>query len=86
MLIVIEGIYSIDGDIVFFLEIIDFKKCYKIFLMVDEVYFIGVLGEIGWGIGEYFNVNCFDVDLWMGILSKFFVSCGGYIVVFYVFV
>ena len=86
VLIVIEGIYSTDGDIAPLPEIIDLKKRYKTFLMVDEAHSIGVLGETGRGIGEYFNVNRSDVDLWMGTLSKSFVSCGGYIAASHAFV
>ncbi|NEO55598.1 MAG: aminotransferase class I/II-fold pyridoxal phosphate-dependent enzyme [Okeania sp. SIO3B5] len=86
VLIVIEGIYSTDGDIAPLPEIIELKKRYKTFLMVDEAHSIGVLGETGRGIGEYFNVNRSDVDLWMGTLSKSFVSCGGYIAASHAFV
>lgn len=78
--IVIEGVYSIDGDILDLFKFIEIKKYYKVFLMVDEVYFIGIIGKYGCGISEYFGINFINIDLWMGILSKFFVSCGGYIV------
>jgi 7-keto-8-aminopelargonate synthetase-like enzyme len=47
--------------------------------MVDEAHSIGVLGDLGRGIGEYFNIDTKSVDLWMGTLSKSFASCGGYI-------
>ncbi len=79
VLIAIEGIYSTDGDIAPLPEIISLKKQYKTFLLVDEAHSIGVLGSTGRGIGEYYNVNRDDVDLWMGTLSKSFASCGGYI-------
>ncbi|PSF38589.1 beta-ketoacyl synthase [Aphanothece hegewaldii CCALA 016] len=79
VLIVIEGIYSTDGDIAPLPEIVELKKHYKTFLMVDEAHSIGVLGATGRGIGEYFNIPAKDVDLWMGTLSKSFASCGGYI-------
>jgi len=79
VLIVIEGIYSTDGDIAPLPEAIALKKRYKTFLMIDEAHSIGVLGETGRGIGEYFDVDRSDVDLWMGTLSKSFASCGGYI-------
>ncbi|RSS99739.1 aminotransferase class I/II-fold pyridoxal phosphate-dependent enzyme, partial [Streptomyces sp. WAC05950] len=40
---------------------------------------IGTVGEHGRGVGEFFGVDRFDVDLWMGTLSKSFASCGGYL-------
>ncbi len=79
VLIVTEGIYSADGDIAPLPELIEVKKRYKAFLMVDEAHSIGVLGKYGRGIGEYFGVNPTDIDLYMGTLSKSFASCGGYI-------
>jgi 8-amino-7-oxononanoate synthase len=79
VLIVIEGIYSTDGDIANLPKFIELKKKYKTFLMVDEAHSIGVLGEHGRGIGELFAVNRQDVDLWMGTLSKSCAGCGGYI-------
>ena len=47
--------------------------------MVDEAHSIGVLGKTGRGIGEHFNIDRRDVDVWMCTLSKTFASCGGYI-------
>ncbi|KZL51497.1 8-amino-7-oxononanoate synthase [Nodularia spumigena CENA596] len=79
VLIIIEGIYSVDGDIPDLLQFIEIKKRHKAFLMVDEAHSIGVLGKNGRGIGEFFGINTTDVDLWMGTLSKSFASCGGYI-------
>ncbi len=80
VLIAIEGVYSMDGDIPDLPEFIEVKNRHKAFLMVDEAHSIGALGKSGRGIGEYFGVNPTDVDLWMGTLSKSFASCGGYIV------
>jgi 8-amino-7-oxononanoate synthase len=79
VLIVIEGVYSMDGDIPHLPSFIQIKKQYKAFLMVDEAHSIGVLGPQGFGIGEHFGVIPKDVDIWMGTLSKAFASCGGYI-------
>ncbi|MCP4664864.1 MAG: aminotransferase class I/II-fold pyridoxal phosphate-dependent enzyme [Deltaproteobacteria bacterium] len=80
VLIAIEGVYSMDGDIPDLPEFIEVKNRHKAFLMVDEAHSIGALGKSGRGIGEHFGVNPTDVDLWMGTLSKSFASCGGYIV------
>jgi len=79
VLVVIEGVYSVDGDIPDLPKFIEVKKWHKVFLMIDEAHSMGVLGNHGRGIGEYFRVNPTDVDLWMGTLSKSFASCGGYI-------
>ncbi|NJK38508.1 MAG: aminotransferase class I/II-fold pyridoxal phosphate-dependent enzyme [Oscillatoriales cyanobacterium RM2_1_1] len=79
VLIVIEGVYSTDGDIPDLPEFIAVKQRHKAFLMVDEAHSIGVLGQGGRGISEHFGVDARAVDLWMGTLSKSFASCGGYI-------
>ena len=79
VLIVIEGIYSADGDISSAPHFVTLKHRYKTFLMIDEAHSIGVLGQHGQGIGEHFNLSPHDADLWMGTLSKSFASCGGYI-------
>jgi 8-amino-7-oxononanoate synthase/acyl carrier protein len=79
VLIAVEGVYSMDGDIPDFPRFIEVKKRHNAFLMVDEAHSVGVLGRRGRGIGEYYDVHPGDVDLWMGTLSKAFGSCGGYI-------
>lgn len=78
-LIVIEGVYSMDGDIPDLPRLIELKKRHNALLMIDEAHSIGVLGENGAGIGEYWQIDRNDVDIWMGTLSKAFASCGGYI-------
>jgi 8-amino-7-oxononanoate synthase len=79
VLIVIEGVYSTDGDIADLPRFIQLKQQYKTFLMVDEAHSMGTIGKTGRGISEYWQINPQDVDLWMGTLSKSFASCGGYI-------
>jgi 8-amino-7-oxononanoate synthase len=78
VLIVVEGLYSMDGDICPLPEIIEIKERYKTFLMVDEAHSVGVLGATGRGVGEHFGVSPSAVDVWMGTLSKSFAGCGGY--------
>ncbi len=78
-LIVVEGVYSMDGDMVNLPEFIKVKKKHQALLMVDEAHSVGVVGEHGRGVGEFFEVNREDVDLWMGTFSKALSSCGGYI-------
>ena len=79
VLIVVEGVYSTDGDIADLPKVIELKQKYKTFLMVDEAHSMGTIGKTGRGISEYCAINPQDVDLWMGTLSKSFASCGGYI-------
>ncbi len=78
-LIVIEGLYSMDGDVPDLPRFIALKKKHKAFLMVDEAHSVGVLGETGRGIREVFGLQGTAVDIWMGTLSKALASCGGYI-------
>ncbi|MGW3298321.1 aminotransferase class I/II-fold pyridoxal phosphate-dependent enzyme [Streptomyces rubiginosohelvolus] len=79
VLIVVEGAYSMDGDLVDLPAVIELKKRYGALLMVDEAHSVGTVGECGRGVGEFFGVERSDVDLWMGTLSKAFASCGGYL-------
>jgi 8-amino-7-oxononanoate synthase len=79
VLIAIEGVYSMDGDFPNLPEFIDVKNRHKAILMVDEAHSVGTLGIGGRGIGEQFDVDRADVELWMGTLSKALGSCGGYI-------
>ena len=79
VLIIIEGVYSMDGDIPDLPRFIEVKKRHRALLMIDEAHSIGVLGEHGAGIGEYYDIERADADLWMGTLSKAFASCGGFI-------
>ncbi|MFM8890932.1 MAG: aminotransferase class I/II-fold pyridoxal phosphate-dependent enzyme [Planctomycetia bacterium] len=79
VLIVVEGIYSMDGDFPELPKFVALAKKHRSLLMVDEAHSIGVMGPRGRGIGEHFGINPSDVDLWMGTLSKALGSCGGYI-------
>ena len=79
ILVVVEGVYSMDGDFPELPKFIDVKKRYKSWLMVDEAHSMGTMGKTGRGISEHFGINPRDVDIWMGTLSKSFGSCGGYI-------
>lgn len=79
VLIAIESVYSMDGDIANLDCAIELKKKHETLLMVDEAHSLGILGEHGKGISEMFGVDPRDVDIWMGTLSKSLASCGGYI-------
>lgn len=75
--ILVEGLYSMDGDMPDLQRLIALKKRFNSFLFVDEAHSLGVLGKNGRGIAEHLNIDPKDVDLWMGTLSKSFASCGG---------
>ena len=79
VLVVLEGIYSMDGDYPELPRFIEIKNKHKIFLMVDEAHSLGVMGKTGLGIGEHFGIKGKEVDIWMGTLSKTLAGCGGYI-------
>ena len=79
VLIVVEGIYSMDGDYPDLPKFIAIKQKHRAFLMVDEAHSFGVMGKNGLGIREHFHLQGSDVDIWMGTLSKALAGCGGYI-------
>ena len=79
VLIIIEGMYSMDGDFPELPRFVEIKQRHQTFLMVDEAHSFGVLGPRGLGIREHFGVDGTEVDIWMGTLSKALASCGGYI-------
>ncbi|MFI4873999.1 MAG: aminotransferase class I/II-fold pyridoxal phosphate-dependent enzyme [Blastopirellula sp. JB062] len=79
VLIVVEGVYSMDGDYPDLPKFIELKEKYKAMLFVDEAHSIGTMGKTGRGICEHFDVDPNRVDMLMATLSKTFGSCGGYI-------
>jgi 8-amino-7-oxononanoate synthase len=78
-LLVIEGHYSMDGDVPDLPAFIAAARRHRSWLMVDEAHALGVLGPRGFGSADRFDVDPAEVDIWMGTLSKSLVSCGGYI-------
>jgi 8-amino-7-oxononanoate synthase len=78
-LIVIEGVYSADGDIPDLARFVEVKTRHHALLMVDEAHSLGTIGRTGRGIGEHSGLGGAAVDIWMGTLSKSLASCGGYI-------
>ena len=79
VLVVVEGIYSMDGDYPDLPKFVEVKRRHRAFLMVDEAHSFGVMGKNGLGIREHFGLAGADVDIWMGTLSKALAGCGGYI-------
>jgi 8-amino-7-oxononanoate synthase len=78
VLIVIDGVFSMEGDIAKLDEIVALKKRFGVRLMVDDAHGIGVLGANGRGTGEHFGLES-DVDLVMGTFSKSLATVGGYV-------
>jgi 8-amino-7-oxononanoate synthase len=77
-LIVVDGVFSMEGDVAPLPEIIALAKKYNAQVMVDEAHGVGVFGEQGQGICHHLGVTD-DVDLIMGTFSKSFASLGGFI-------
>lgn len=79
IIIIVEGIYSMEGDICSLKEIVKIKKLYGVYVYLDEAHSIGALGKTGRGVCEYHDINPKDIDIMMGTFTKSFGSCGGYI-------
>ena len=78
-IVIVEGLYSMDGDVPDLAALIRLKRRYDSWLMVDEAHSLGVLGATGCGIAEEQAVDPTDIDIWMGTLSKALAATGGYI-------
>jgi len=78
-LLVIEGHYSMDGDVPDLAAFVAVARRHRAWLMVDEAHALGVLGPRGFGSADHAGIDPNEVDIWMGTLSKSLVSCGGYI-------
>jgi glycine C-acetyltransferase len=77
-LVVVDAVFSMDGDIINLPEVSRLCREYDALLMVDEAHSVGVLGETGHGIEEHFGLEN-AIDLYMGTLSKPIPSVGGYV-------
>lgn len=77
-LVIADSVFSMDGDIIDLPKMLELCRQYSAWLMIDEAHSLGVLGEKGTGIEEYFGLG--DViDIKMGTLSKTIPSVGGYV-------
>jgi serine palmitoyltransferase len=79
IMVMVEGIYSMEGIICNLKEVVRLCKKYRAYLYVDEAHSIGALGRTGRGVCEHCGVNPADVDILMGTFSKSFAGMGGYI-------
>lgn len=80
-LIISDGVFSMDGDIGLLPELIQIKREFGCFLLVDESHASGVLGARGRGTDEHFGVPTDEVDIWTGSLAKAIPSNGGFVAV-----
>lgn len=78
-LVIVDAVFSMDGDIINLPEVSRLCKKHGALLMVDEAHAIGVLGQTGHGLEEHFNLPPDTIDIKMGTLSKAIPSVGGYI-------
>ena len=77
-LIIVDGVFSMEGDLAPLKEIVELKKKYNASIMVDEAHGMGVFGRNGRGVCDHFGVTN-DVDVIMGTFSKSFASLGGFV-------
>ncbi|KAK4719593.1 hypothetical protein R3W88_017931 [Solanum pinnatisectum] len=79
IIVVVEGIYSMEGELCQLPEIVAICKKYKAYVYLDEAHSIGAVGRFGRGVCELLGVDAADVKIMMGTFTKSFGSCGGYI-------
>jgi acyl transferase domain-containing protein/7-keto-8-aminopelargonate synthetase-like enzyme/NAD(P)-dependent dehydrogenase (short-subunit alcohol dehydrogenase family) len=79
VLILVEGAYSMDGDLANMPALIELRRQYGCMLMVDEAHSFGTVGATGRGVGEHYGIDPAEVDIWMGTMSKSLASMGGWI-------
>jgi serine palmitoyltransferase len=77
--VVVEGIYSMEGDFCRLREIVALKSKYGAYLYLDEAHSIGAVGPTGRGVADLFGVPTSDIDVMMGTFTKSFGSAGGYV-------
>lgn len=77
-LVIADSVFSMDGDIIDFPNVVELCRKYNAWLMIDEAHSLGVLGKTGRGIEEYFGMPG-TIDIKMGTLSKTIPSVGGYV-------
>jgi len=78
-LVVVDAVFSMDGDVINLPRVSQLCREYDAILMVDEAHSLGVLGENGYGVEEYFGLEEGVIDVKMGTLSKTIPSVGGYV-------
>ncbi|KAJ1343956.1 hypothetical protein BSLG_001506 [Batrachochytrium salamandrivorans] len=79
IVVIIEGLYSMEGSICNLPAVIELKHRYKFYLYMDEAHSIGALGPNGRGVCDYYGIDPLEIDVCMGTFTKSFGASGGYI-------
>ena len=79
IVIVVEGVYSMEGTIVKLPQIVELKKRYGAYIYLDEAHSVGAMGPKGRGVVDYYGLSPKDIDIMMGTFTKSFGAAGGYI-------
>lgn len=79
ILVVVEGIYSMEGEVVDLPKLVALRRRHKIALYVDEAHSIGCMGPRGGGVCDYYGISPDEVDVLMGTFTKSFAGVGGYV-------
>ncbi|KAJ7481661.1 serine palmitoyltransferase 2 [Mycena latifolia] len=79
ILLIVEGLYSMEGTFADLPRIMKLKQKYKFYLWVDEAHSIGAVGPHGRGVADYFGIPPGSIDILMGTFSKSFGAAGGYV-------
>lgn len=79
ILVIVEGIYSMEGQICRLREIVALKEKYKFYIFLDEAHSIGALGPSGKGVTDVLGIPRSKIDVLMGTFTKSFGAAGGYI-------
>ncbi|KAK0526458.1 serine palmitoyltransferase component [Tilletia horrida] len=79
ILVIVEGLYSMEGTFINLPELMRLKNKYKFYLYIDEAHSVGAIGPRGRGVCDYFGVDPRKIDILMGTFTKSFGAAGGYI-------
>ncbi|KAI8149045.1 pyridoxal phosphate-dependent transferase [Fennellomyces sp. T-0311] len=79
ILVVVEGLYSMEGTICNLPHLLELKDKFKFYLYVDEAHSIGALGDHGGGVCDLYGIDPARVDVLMGTFTKSFGAAGGYV-------
>ncbi len=79
ILVAVEGLYSMDGDLPDLPRLLELRARFGFWLLVDEAHSLGTVGPTGGGLAEQFGADATEVDIWMGTLSKTLGATGGYV-------
>ncbi|KIK68236.1 hypothetical protein GYMLUDRAFT_709267 [Collybiopsis luxurians FD-317 M1] len=79
ILVIVEGLFSMEGSMIDLPAIMALKEKYKFYLFIDEAHSIGGIGRNGRGVADYYGVDPTKIDVLMGTFTKSFGAAGGYI-------